>query len=119
MLAKYGNKGTFTKQATAQSAGYTNYAVHGQVHFFGLRLPSLCRELHVGLCRHLFMWTTSLTCIRPLYTGNCASSSSYKNCCTNWGLMENGFDFNKFSKGNSCRGDGDRDYVTKQVKVDS
>ena len=36
MLAKYGNKATYTKQATAQSAGYTNYAVHGQVHFFGL-----------------------------------------------------------------------------------
>ena len=31
MLAKYGNKGTITKQATAQSAGITNYKVSGQV----------------------------------------------------------------------------------------
>merc|ERR1719183_439976 len=35
MLAKYGNKGAYTKAATANSAGYTNFAVHGQVHFFG------------------------------------------------------------------------------------
>jgi len=81
MLAKYGNKATYTKQATAKSAGYTNYRVHGQVHFFG----------------------------------NCRPSAAYKHCCTNAGLIPNGWDFNKFSKGNSCRGDGDRDYVTKQV----
>ena len=48
--------------------------------------------------------------------GNCHPSSSYAHCCTNAGLMPNGWDFNKFSKGNSCRGDGDRDYVTKQVQ---
>ena len=40
MLAKYGNKGTFSRPATSQSAGYTNFAVHGQVHFFGNCHPS-------------------------------------------------------------------------------
>jgi len=81
MLAKYGNKGTITKQATAQSAGITNYKVSGQVHFFG----------------------------------NCGQSAANLKCCTNGGLMPSGWDFNNFAKGNSCRGDGDTDYTTKQV----
>lgn len=38
-LAKYGNKGTVTKFPTKQSAGYSNWAVQGQVHWYGN-----CRE---------------------------------------------------------------------------
>lgn len=34
-LAKYGNKGTVTKFPTKKSAGYTNWSVRGQVHWYG------------------------------------------------------------------------------------
>jgi len=34
-LAKYGNKGTVTKFPNKDSAGYSNWAVQGQVHWFG------------------------------------------------------------------------------------
>jgi len=34
-LAKYGNKGTVTKFPNKDSAGYSNWAVQGQLHWFG------------------------------------------------------------------------------------
>jgi len=41
--------------------------------------------------------------------GNCRKGyKPYAKCCTNANLLEDGFDWNKFSKGNSCSGDGDR-----------
>lgn len=34
-LAKYGNKGKVTKFPSKKSAGYTNWSVRGQVHWYG------------------------------------------------------------------------------------
>jgi len=48
--------------------------------------------------------------------GNCGKNySPYKTCCTNAMPLDSGFDWNKFSKGNSCRGDGDRDTILSEV----
>lgn len=48
--------------------------------------------------------------------GNCGKDyKPYKSCCTNAMPLDSGFDWNKFSKGNSCRGDGDRDRILSEV----
>jgi hypothetical protein len=48
--------------------------------------------------------------------GNCGKNySPYKRCCSNAAPLDSGFDWNKFSKGNSCRGDGDRDRILSEV----
>ena len=41
----------------------------------------------------------------------------YAKCCTNASPLQSGQDWNAFSKGNSCRGDGDKDYILKEVRV--
>ena len=53
---------------------------------------------------------------QPHFFGNCGKDySPYKKCCTNAKPLDSGFDFNQFSKGNSCRGDGDRDAVLSEI----
>jgi len=48
--------------------------------------------------------------------GNCAKGdSSQAHCCSNAELLKSGFDWKKFSKGNSCSGDNDRDYTLGKV----
>ena len=43
---------------------------------------------------------------RPHWYGNCRKGSNkQEKCCTNAALLQNGFDWNKFSRGNSCWGD--------------
>jgi len=83
MLAKYGNGGTITKKATADSAGFSIYSSSAsQVHWYG----------------------------------NCRMGDTKQaQCCSNAELLQSGFDWNKFSKGNSCKGDNDRDYVLGKV----
>jgi len=65
-------------------------------------------------------------------TKNCAGKSNFKvhgqvhwfgNCrkggcktCTGAEVLGDGFDWNKFASGNSCRSDSDRDYVLAQVQ---
>jgi len=49
--------------------------------------------------------------------GNCRKGSTREtSCCSNAALLKSGFDWTKFSRGNSCRGDGDRDRVLDRVK---
>ena len=49
--------------------------------------------------------------------GNCRKGSSRDaTCCSNAALLKSGFDWTKFSRGNSCRGDRDTDRILEQVK---
>lgn len=42
--------------------------------------------------------------------GHCSmGSDSQKNCCSNAFLLQSGFDWDGFAKGNSCAGDSDKD----------
>ena len=46
--------------------------------------------------------------------GNCGKGGC--KTCTGAEVLKDGFDWNKFASGNSCRSDSDRDYVLAQVK---
>lgn len=48
--------------------------------------------------------------------GNCRMGSKETTCCSNAALLKSGFDWTKFARGNSCRGDNDKDRVLDQVK---
>eukprot|EP00961_Rhodomonas_salina_P194951 2632146-Rhodomonas_salina.1 len=51
--------------------------------------------------------------------GNCRKGrSSEASCCSNAELLQSGFDWNKFAKGNKCRGDSDTDRVLGKVECD-
>jgi hypothetical protein len=58
----------------------------------------------------------SLQMTQVHWFGNCGKGyTRYKKCCTNAAPLESGFDWNRFSKGNSCRGDNDRDTILREV----
>lgn len=49
--------------------------------------------------------------------GNCGKGDKNQaSCCSNAELLVSGFDWNKFSKGNSCGGDNDRDYTLGKIQ---
>jgi len=51
--------------------------------------------------------------------GNCKKGSTKEAaCCSNAELLSSGFDWKKFSKGNSCGGDKDTDMVLGEVKCE-
>eukprot|EP00961_Rhodomonas_salina_P236178 3191883-Rhodomonas_salina.1 len=51
--------------------------------------------------------------------GNCKQGDSKEAaCCSNAELLKSGFDWNKFSKGNSCKGDSDTDRVLGKIQCE-
>jgi hypothetical protein len=53
---------------------------------------------------------------QPHWFGNCRTGyQPYAKCCSNANPLESGQDWNDFSKGNSCQGDGDTDEILKEV----
>jgi hypothetical protein len=54
--------------------------------------------------------------IQVHWYGNCGKGSTKQaSCCSNAALLTSGFDWTKFSRGNSCSGDGDKDSVLDKV----
>lgn len=48
--------------------------------------------------------------------GHCRTDyQPYAKCCSNANLLESGQDWNDFSKGNSCQGDGDKNHILQEV----
>jgi len=63
-----------------------------------------------------FLKTASGASSQKHFYGNCnKGSTSEASCCTNARLLESGWDWSKFSRGNTCSGDGDLDRPSKTL----
>ena len=84
MLARYGNKGSFSADDYPSDKCYTtkSFKVHDQKHVYA----------------------------------NCGKHAHGESqCCANSRLIPSGWDWNRFAHGDSCRGDSDLDYPSKEL----
>ena len=83
---------------------------------------------HTHTHTHTYTLTLKLELTNPLslslshphkqvhWYGNCNKGNKKEaTCCSNAALLKSGFDWTKFSRGNSCSGDGDLDSVLDKV----